>query len=154
MVHIKTLLNFRRDFLAHRKLTIGGMYTQENDWIHMKLEVNILTSQLLTVLQENRKKHIEAFKEAYECYIEKVKQALKEQLRRIEEGKAPRIYFNDIFEPESHVADYDKAIRMVQSHHGETMRIDQDTYGKFVDDDWSWKRSFSESYTSNTRKSL
>jgi hypothetical protein len=47
--------------------------------------------------------------------------------------------------PEDHTADYNRAIKMIEMHEGDTITLGEDEFAQLVMDDWAWKRQFLDS---------
>ena len=59
--------------------------------------------------------------------------------------------------PEDHTRDYDRVIRMVEMHRGETLELDQEHFAQYVMDDWGWRTSLLDTavfYGSATAKKV
>ena len=48
--------------------------------------------------------------------------------------------------PPCHVADYDRALAMVEAHQEEQVELDSSDFGRLVLDEWDWKGDFNSSY--------
>jgi hypothetical protein len=44
--------------------------------------------------------------------------------------------------PEEHLADYDRAIAMLERHIEPTIQLSETAYAQLVDDDWGWRDQF------------
>lgn len=99
--------------------------------------------QLETALTTNREKHVLDYTAALEGYWKALEQKAETVLRRVKER---RVEDNDLYimlpKPESHEADYDTALEMLEWHEGDTIEVSQTEFKQFVQDEWSWKRNF------------
>lgn len=113
-------------------------------------KVTVLKSELAEKLRENRANHRQAFEEAVEGYRKKVTEELERHIGRVKNGSPYRVYV--VFpQPEDHTADYDRALKMLEMHQGDTVEIAQQEFAQIVMDDWDWKDAFlttNASYTS------
>ena len=98
---------------------------------------------LAQVLRDNREKHHAEFLKAVEGFRAKAVKELNRLADEIRDGKIPRTLALGLPIPEEHTADYDRAIRMLEIHQGETIELEEDAYSRLVDDDWGWKEAFS-----------
>ena len=118
--------------------------------------INVDKSELLSVLEANRARHRTVFLAALDGYKKEALRVLRDQIKAIEAGKAPALHLI-LDRPEDHTRDYDRVIGMLKMDKYDTFRLDQDTFKKYVDDDWTWKRQWSKmssnyapaSYTQN-----
>lgn len=106
---------------------------------------------LLTILRDNRTKHLAEFQEACVVYRRRVSEEVSLQMTALLkyqhafasaswEGLPvfPSIGLHKLPQPQNFVKSYDRAIGMLELHANETMTIDMATYQRFVEDDWEW----------------
>ena len=114
--------------------------------------IEVDKTALLTVLEENRRKHRTVFLAALEGYRKEAIRSLNAKVKALSEGRSPAIHIM-LDRPEDHTHDYDRVIGMLKMDKSPTFRLDQITYGQYVNDDWSWKRHWakmSSGYASQT----
>jgi hypothetical protein len=116
------------------------------------IKVEARKDELLSILQANREKHVEDFRKATAGYVKAALEALDQRSRdfsaTVEGEPIPDsldLGFGNIPKPQSHEKDYDRAIKMLSMHQGESFIIDSDMYEMYVEDNWSWKRDFMHS---------
>lgn len=114
--------------------------------------VTVAKDELLVILKENRVKHIADFNAA----VVEWKKVLIEETEKLfsELQKHQTAFINDDFSesnfmlrldlprPTSHEGDYNDAIRMLELHREDTLKLGYSAYKKYVNDEWSWKRHF------------
>lgn len=103
--------------------------------------ITVPKDQLIEILMENRDKHREVFLAALEGYREHVLKWLSKTTREARAGRLPSLGFAGM-PPGDHTRDYDRLIRMLQMHIGDTYELDRRDYAQYVDDDWAWKSQF------------
>lgn len=100
--------------------------------------------ELLTIVKENKEKHIAEYIEAvadYKALVLKVAQAnLKlaktEDLEEFKKMKATPTA------PVSYEDSYKRAIRMLELSVEEIIEVEEDVFNQLVLDEWAWKRGF------------
>ena len=114
-------------------------------------KIKVKKEKLISVLKENKIKHIEDYEKAVLGYKINVKKALSvkqkelKNLPLLELGK-----FNpslDIFMPTSHENDFDTVIGMLEVCEDTEILINNDEYKQYYLNEWSWKRGW---YLSNS----
>ena len=102
---------------------------------HMKIKAS--RTNLIKILEKNRLKHVEEYKEACRVYIRESKRVLSEQLNTVLDHKFPnRNLFNGLPEPMNAEEDYDRALSMLRTHVDEEIEIDMNTHEQWVLDNW------------------
>ena len=104
--------------------------------------VKVNKETLLAALRENLKEHIAEFEEAMEGFKAQRIKDLQKYLREAkkEEGNVPNhISFS---EPESHEDDYTTVISMLEMSVDEEVHVTMHEFQKYVEDNWSWKKTF------------
>lgn len=112
--------------------------------------VTINKGRLLTIVIENRDKHLADYAEAERGYQSEIVKVLSRYLEQVQSKKIPKD-FNAIFEiprPENHVKDYNTIIGMLELSVDQEISLSQQDFKLYVQDEWSWKRAF-ETVTSN-----
>ena len=107
------------------------------------LTVSVGKPELLDALKKNRAQHRKIFEEALDGYRKKAIEMLEQNIANIKAGKVERIYVS-LPMPEDHTKDYDRVIRMLEMHRGETLQLDQRYFAQYVMDDWGWREAVLE----------
>jgi len=103
--------------------------------------VKVRKSDLMTVVESNREKHITEFNSAKKIFIEDAIEKLQDMLTTAQ--KNGRIIQNlGLTEPISYVQEYDTAIKMLQMSTEDVIELTQQEFQQYVEDQWSWKRNF------------
>ena len=103
--------------------------------------VKVRKSDLMTVVESNRLKHIAEFDSAKKIFIEDAIAKLQDMLTTAQ--KNGRIIQNlGLTEPISYVQEYDTAIKMLQMSTEDVIELTQQEFQQYVEDQWSWKRNF------------
>ena len=117
-------------------------------------KVKLERDALLTIVRENRDKHVDEFVTAVEGYRTKLTEELDKRLTRLrDEGLAvsdldhqSRWSLTQLAiqfpAPESHESDYDKAIRMLELSVEDTIELRELEFEQLVLDEWGWKGAF------------
>lgn len=111
--------------------------------------IKVSKQELLTIVKENRKKHKEEYLESIKAYRAKAADLLTQELQKIVTGGKFQTRF-DLSKPESHEKEYDLAIKMLEMSVDDVIQISQGEFDQLVNDEWSWKYNFQNSYTSNS----
>jgi hypothetical protein len=99
------------------------------------------TKDVLAALIKNRERHQKIVAEARVGYARRAREALLEQLKRLESGKATIVVFS-LTAPQDHTKVYDTAIEMMRMHTGKTVPLDSGQVRTLMMDEWDWKRHF------------
>jgi len=107
----------------------------------MNLSTIVSRDELLEILKENKKRHIEIYNESFVGYMEKFKKDLEQKLDDLNNGinKNLGISFNP---PISYEHEYDRAIRMMELHQSSTIELSIDNFNNLVMDEWNWTRNW------------
>lgn len=114
------------------------------------LTVTAKTQGLLDIVQANRDKHRAVFEAALAGWKAQYIAALEKKVEALKAGRIPELHIG-LANPTDHTADYDRAIRMLKLHLDagqETIRLPEDVASQLVDDDWGWKRQWSQTSSS------
>ena len=106
--------------------------------------VTVKKIELLTLLKENKEKHVEQVAKAEVGYWVEVAEA-KDKLTRLVAKLEVQHLTIHITKPESHIVDYETAIKMLEMHQGDTIEIDKEEFENFALDKWDWKERWSMS---------
>ncbi len=109
--------------------------------------ITVSKTELLERLEENRAKHRTVFEAAVTGYRKEALDRLEHRIKQLKDGKLPDLFIN-LTVPEDHTRDYDRVIKMVQMHIGDTFELSEGDFGSYVMDDWKWKRQWA--YTNST----
>jgi hypothetical protein len=104
--------------------------------------VTLDKDELLDVLRDNRERHRVVFEKAIEGFRERAITELDRRIADLKARKGQVDLFVHLPEPEDHTRDYDRVIRMVEMHQGDTIELDEKAFASYVEDEWSWKREF------------
>ena len=109
--------------------------------------VNVRKGELLKVLRDNRETHIKEYESAMQVYKEDVLAKLEEMLATAKEEMSkdkPKFKLNvNLAEPTSYVDSYDTAIRMLEMSTDDKIELSNQEFSQYVEDNWSWKNTFS-----------
>jgi len=114
----------------------------------IQMKVKIERTTLLETLKKNREQHKELYEEAVVGYRTKLVTALRTFADEVERGDSDRPpdvtktfgYSGKWGRPTHHLAEYDRAIRMLEAGTGDDIvTLTVHDFAKFVDDDWEFK---------------
>lgn len=105
-------------------------------------EVVVNKQDLLKALQKNRVKHEAELKEAFEARTDKIKEQCSSILETIQNGIPILKEKFDFPMPPSHIAEYDRAIKMAEMHQEDTFTLSEHEFDNYVMDNWHWKGAF------------
>ncbi len=109
-----------------------------------KSGVTVKKTELLKAMRKNRSTHTATFLQAQKGYREAIIRELDVMLAEARGGKRIRRSVS-LIEPEDHSKDYDRVIRMLEMSVQATIFISDHEFGCYVQDDWGWKESFTNS---------
>jgi hypothetical protein len=104
-------------------------------------KITVTKTDLLAILNENRAKHRTVFEAALAAYAVEARRILQAEVDRLSQGKLAEVYVS-VPRPKDHTADYDRVIRMINLHTGDTIQLGESDAAMYVMDDWRWKRDF------------
>ena len=106
-------------------------------------QMNFKVKDLIKILKENRIKHIAEFKEAFEGYLVKIGEVLKEETKKHKAGKDySRGFSLSLIVPTSYEKEYTVIIEMLEHCTDDTIMLDRSSFTSYVMDEWQWKNSF------------
>jgi len=105
------------------------------------MKIQAKTKDVLDALVANREKHKEIVTEARVGYAKKAREALLDQLNKLETGKTSVVTFH-LTAPQDHTKVYDTAIAMMRMHTEATVILDSMQVRTLMMDEWDWKRHF------------
>ena len=126
-------------------------------------DIVVLKLDLINILTINEAGHEAVYEKAIAAYRVKAIDALDQMLEQVRSGHlfarqdVPPVLARQVKAripplaggvvalamyhlptPENHVADYQRAIDMLNLHQGDTVTLSEDAYRKLVDDEWEW----------------
>jgi hypothetical protein len=116
-----------------------------------ELKFKYRPTDLLKRIEDNRGKHEEEYNKAMEGYyieveeqfIELVKDVKKARKRAAaKEEKFDANFYIHAVQPTNHLDDYDRVIDMLKLTQDEEIELDEQQFGQYVRDEWSWKQNF------------
>jgi hypothetical protein len=127
----------------------------------MNQSTTISRDIMLETLKKNRIKHAEELSLAMEQYKLTLKEKLVDLKEVLNSGElnahdchhdiqsALLEHFIDVSKPQDNLKEYDNVIMMVEMNPEENITISFDQFKMWVKDEWSWKRNFGQTMTSN-----
>lgn len=117
-----------------------------------QIVVTVSTAKLLETLRANRTQHEKDFNEALAAYKRQIAnqlvdlaakaQAFGTRWERAEASALPDIphFGRDLHSerPRSYVDEYNRVIGMLEMHTGVDIKLDVDSYRRYVNDEWDW----------------
>lgn len=98
-------------------------------------------TEVLDALRKNREEHQQIVKEAREGYVAKARVALSAKLDELASGKLAALQFG-LSVPQDYTKDYDTAIRMLELHTEDHVKLEEQMVRCFVLNQWDWMDSF------------
>ncbi len=99
-------------------------------------------AKILAIVKKNRAVHEKEYIEARKGYRVQMIVKTREMVSLAESYKDVPHHI-DLAIPESHTAEYDRAIQMLTLTSQKKLVLDSATFAQLIMDEWSWKRSFS-----------
>ena len=106
--------------------------------------VKVNKTELMKVLQDNKKKHIKDFEESVKDYKQAALKVAKEHVELAKTGDLDQIAKIRAMpqRPTSYEDSYNRAIRMMEMSIDENIELEEQIFNQLVLDEWSWKHSF------------
>ena len=106
--------------------------------------VKLNKTELLGIVRENKSKHILAYKEAVDDYINAARTIVNYNVDKINEGTVESISKCKPVPtaPISYEDEYSRAIRMLELSVETEIELEADVFNQLVLDEWAWKNSF------------
>src|SRR3972149_463720 len=104
--------------------------------------IKVNKTELISVLKKNKDQHVKDYKKALRGYRVQAAEALSKELTKIKEGHEFNTYFS-LNKPVSYEKEYATVIGMLEMDLLTEVELDMSEFVKYVNDDWSWKSSFS-----------
>ncbi len=98
--------------------------------------------RLVARLRANRDAHQAIYGEAIVEYRRQATAWCYEMVNALAAAQEPRYLSCNLPVPELHVADYDRAIRMLEMDERTQVSLSEEAYARLVDDDWQWREAF------------
>jgi hypothetical protein len=117
--------------------------------------VNTITVRkvdLVAKVTENRDLHVAAHSAALDGWRQTVKDALREAVPAFERDEDLSA-FNFAYKyakPASFVDEYDRVLEMLEWETADDIRLSEDDFRHFIQDDWDWSKSFKMSSSQYT----
>lgn len=105
----------------------------------MKIIAN--KEEVLATIRKNAEQHKKIFEEATEGYLKKIKKELLKHLERAENKEVYNIFIRHT-PPENHLKQYERAVKMLEMHNGETIELGDEQVETLILDNWKWKNHF------------
>lgn len=107
--------------------------------------VKLNKTELLGIVRENKSKHILAYKEAVDDYMEAARTIVNYNVDRINERTVEAIAKCKTVPaaPKSYEDEYSRAIRMLELSVETEIELEADVFNQLVLDEWHWKNQFS-----------
>lgn len=115
--------------------------------------ITVKKAELLETIKKNREEHRNIFLEAQKGFREQFISELDKMLADARAGKDFRLHVG-LAVPQDHTKDYDRIIRMLEMSIADEVKITEQEFTQYVQDEWGWKRDFigtSNNYTVTKR---
>ena len=106
-------------------------------------EIRIDKANLLAILKKNRDGHRKVLEKGLADYKAVVVKELEKRIKEVLAGKQIDQYLR-LIQPEDHTNDYDRVIKSLTMSLDDDVQLTQDEFAQYVDDDWGWKKQFTE----------
>lgn len=112
--------------------------------------VTVEKGALLQKLQENKRKHIAEYEEAFQVFRDQLIAECEMRARQIRavakfEDLPPAPTFFQLTVPKSYESEYNRAIAMVEWSTDDEIELSSSDFSAFVLDEWDWKNGFAQS---------
>jgi len=116
----------------------------ENPRRNAMRSVKVEKSELMSILQENKKKHIKEYDEAVKDYKKAALKVAKEHVELAKSGDLDQIAKIKAMpqRPFSYEDSYNRAIRMMELSVDNVIELEEQIFNQLVLDEWSWKNAF------------
>lgn len=106
--------------------------------------VKVEKAELLSIVRENKKKHVKEFDESVKDYKKAALKVAKEHVDLAKSGDLDQISKIRAMpaRPTSYEKEYDRAIRMLELSVEDTIELEDDVFNQLVLDEWTWKHQF------------
>lgn len=119
----------------------------ENPRRNAMRSVKVNKTELMEILQTNKKKHIKEFDESVKDYKKAALKVAKEHVELAKTGDLDKIAKIRAMpqRPSSYEDSYNRAIRMMELSVDEIIELEEQIFNQLVLDEWSWKTAFTAS---------
>jgi hypothetical protein len=101
-------------------------------------KVRLKKDQLLKILRDNREVHAQQYADAVEGFYATVLEKLRELHSRLEARELVSYHINEV-PPESHVKDYDRAIKKLEMTLDTEIELSDHEFARYVENtSWDW----------------
>jgi hypothetical protein len=116
----------------------------ENPRRNAMRSVKVNKAELLTVLQDNKKKHVKEYEESVKDYKKAAIKVAKEHVDLAKTGDLDKIAKIRAMpqRPTSYEDSYNRAIRMMEMSVEDVVELEEQIFNQLVLDEWSWKTAF------------
>ena len=106
--------------------------------------VKINKKELLSIVRENKEKHVKEYKESVEDYKAAALKVAAEHVELAKTGELNKIAKIKAMPsaPSSYEKEYDRAIRMLELSVEKEIEVEEDVFNQLVLDEWHWKNAF------------
>ena len=104
--------------------------------------IKVEKSELIDILEKNKKVHIKEFKDTWSGYKEDVQSWMEKQVLNLRSNKDFEVRFEGTM-PYSNEEDYTKILGMLELSVDTEVDLTTEEYTSYVQDDWEWKHHFS-----------
>ena len=107
--------------------------------------IKMLKTELLNIVRDNKKKHVQEYEEAIQDYKTGVLKVAEENLKRAKTGDLDSFKKIEAQPPAplSYEKEYGRAIRQLELSIDTEIVIEEDIFNQLVLDEWDWKSHFS-----------
>lgn len=109
-----------------------------------ELKVNVEKDKLLEILKANREKHAKDYDYAKTGFRKLLIIELQKKLKSAKEGKKVVLIFKNQ-KPTNHLKDYDEIIGMLELSTDKELKLNQQQYKQYVNNEWNWVKHWSTS---------
>lgn len=119
----------------------------ENPRRNAMRSVKVNKTELMDILQANKKKHIKEFDESVKDYKKAALKVAKDHVELAKSGDLDKISKIRAMpqRPTSYEDSYNRAIRMMELSVDEVIELEEQIFNQLVLDEWSWKTAFTAS---------
>ena len=106
--------------------------------------VKVEKNELLSIVRENKKKHVKEFEESVKDYKKGAITLAKRHVELAKSGELDQISAIKAMPPKpvSYEVEYERAIRMLELSVDTEIVLESDVFNQLVLDEWTWKNLF------------
>ncbi len=105
-------------------------------------KVRVNKQELMDRLTGNLDTHLNEIKEMNNARIKEFVEYYEGELTHVRDNPTVQPQSKQFPLPESHVGEYNRAIKMVEMSVDDVIELDQHQFDQLVLDNWNWKRGF------------